>query len=88
MKAFVVTSALVLLLGITGRFAAMQEGILTLKWSIILDLITTAGVVCLAAAFAIHRKRKKQTQQMEQACQEARSTTNQPPIQGVPGQRN
>ena len=64
----------------------MQEGILTLEWSIVLDLITTAGLIGLASAFVMYRKRRKQTQQIELARQEARRTTNQPPRQGVPRQ--
>ena len=83
----VITSSLILLLGLVGRYTAMQEDSYPIWLSIVLDLLTLAGVIGLATAFWMRRKRKKQDQQLEQARQEARRVSSEP-RQGVPRRRD
>ena len=75
-------------IGIIGRAALMQSDSYSLGMSAVFDLVTVVGIVCLIAAFFMHRKRKKQDKQLQQVRDELARNPNREPRQGVPRRRD
>ena len=65
----------------------MQSDSYSLGMSMVLDLATITGAVCLIGAFFMHRKRKKQDKQLRQVQEELPRNPNREPRQGVPRRR-
>ena len=74
-------------IGVAGRVVLMQSGSMSLNGSVVLDIMTIAGIACLAVAVFRFWKRKKQDKQLRQVREELARNPNREPRQGTPRQR-